>query len=58
MRVKAERTGEGTAIALVVGRSGMPETGAEQGQWAAQKVVTDYFQRHQAELGIESGQRR
>ncbi|MNN40286.1 hypothetical protein D3C81_1543550 [compost metagenome] len=36
----------------------MLETGAEQGQWAAQQVVTDDFQRDQAELGIEGRQGR
>ncbi|MNC81738.1 hypothetical protein D3C75_1349610 [compost metagenome] len=35
----------------------MFETGAEQRQWTAKQVVADDFQRHQAELGVEGGQR-
>ncbi|MNI91730.1 hypothetical protein D3C73_1494390 [compost metagenome] len=57
-RVEPERARESIGIAGVIVGPSMFETRAEQRQRAAQQVVTDDFERDQAELGIESGQRR
>ncbi|MNG01722.1 hypothetical protein D3C84_847150 [compost metagenome] len=42
---------------FIVGR-GMFEARSQQWQRMAEQVVADGFQRHQAELGVEYGQRR
>ncbi|MNN60323.1 hypothetical protein D3C81_1754950 [compost metagenome] len=57
-RAEPEGARESIGIAGVILGPSVFETRTEQRQRAAQQVVTDDFQRHQAELGIESGQRR